>query len=834
MAMRGVDFKWYDGFFLSMLVTSVVIVSINWGRYRLCAHPLHIWIVVDYTAVFVFRLLMFLDNGLAAGMGLDLGWQQRYTRFCGRIVVLSVLVLLLYPFLWVWTVIGTLWFNSARRCLPEEGQKWGFLIWLLFSYCGLSCIACVAVGKWLNRRHALQLRAQQGIPISEYGVLVDMIRVPDWAFEAVGLELRGMGQDTAYHPGLYLTTAQREAVEALIQELPKFMLKAVPTDCSECPICLEEFRVGSEVRGLPCAHNFHVACIDQWLRLNVKCPRCRCSVFPNLDLSALNGIRASSEQDRPSGSEATTTAAASRYVPSAGQSYLVRLQGLLPRPVVVGHGSDDDDVESGERRVGDGERRGGGGVRSDSSQLSQYLSSSAADAGGDGEKALAFDAPQPPPQPVREDYVQNAVKFLSHPKVRGSAVVYRRSFLQNKGLTSEEIDEAFRRVPDPQPTAASPSTQTQPPPAAATAPQQTYAQPQSAIVVAQQHPRFTWYRAFVAAGLLLGFGASAAVFIKKLFLPRLKSWIRKVVAEAQETAELKSKIDEETKEAVRASSEAVSAIAKTNQELLASKDEEKKILVTLTHALDSQAKVLKSLSESLSHSRDSVNVTREDRFSHYRPLEDHAARNGPVNTPWRPPQQPNMYGVPNGDFGSAGRPSFAPAPTEPTSGSFSRSYVEQTVQRADRSSGSKPWEMQQYAQPKLGYGSSTHLSEDGSYSEAQENYGPSYHQNGKAPDFQTEEPRPLTYITGAEERPPPQRRWVPPQPPGVAMPEAVAAIRQPKSLTKQPSSDTSEAAGEMQVNGAQSSSSVAAEVPVNGSAVSDAGCGEIEEQVEAI
>jgi peroxin-14/E3 ubiquitin-protein ligase SIS3 len=70
--------------------------------------------------------------------------------------------------------------------------------------------------------------------------------------------------------------------------------------------------------------------------------------------------------------------------------------------------------------------------------------SSAADAGGDGEKASAFDAP---PQPVREDYVQNAVKFLSHPKVRGSAVVYRRSFLQNKGLTSDEIDEAFRRVP---------------------------------------------------------------------------------------------------------------------------------------------------------------------------------------------------------------------------------------------------------------------------------------------------------------------------------------------------------------------------------------------------
>ncbi|KAL2253968.1 UNVERIFIED_CONTAM: E3 ubiquitin-protein ligase SIS3 [Sesamum indicum] len=252
---------------------------------------------VDYTTVFVFRLLMFVDNGLASGMGLDLGWQQRYARFCGRIVVLSILALLLYPFLWAWTVIGTLWFTSARNCLPEEGQKWGFLIWLLFSYCGLVCIAGICIRKWLIRRQAHQLRAQQGIPVSEYGVFVDLVRVPDWAFEAAGQEMRGMGLDAAqYQPGLYLTPAQREAVEALIQELPKFRLKAVPTDCSECPICLEEFYVGNEVRGLPCAHNFHVECIDEWLRLNVKCPRCRCSVFPNLDLSALSTIRADSER----------------------------------------------------------------------------------------------------------------------------------------------------------------------------------------------------------------------------------------------------------------------------------------------------------------------------------------------------------------------------------------------------------------------------------------------------------------------------------------------------------------------------------------------------------
>ncbi|KAL5816296.1 hypothetical protein ACOSQ3_024674 [Xanthoceras sorbifolium] len=342
MAIRGVDFKWYDGFFLSMLATSVIIVAINWKRYHLCTYPLHIWIVVDYTTVFVFRLLMFIDNGLAAGMGLDFGWQQRYARFCGRVAVLSILSLLLYPFLGAWTIIGTIWFTSARDCLPEEGQKWGFLIWLLFSYCGLLCIACMSMGKWLTRRQAHLLRAQQGIPVSEYGVVVDMIRVPDWAFEAAGQEMRGIGQEaTSYHPGLYLTPAQREAVEALIQDLPKFRLKAVPTDCSECPICLEEFYVGNEVRGLPCAHNFHIECIDEWLRLNVKCPRCRCSVFPNLDLSALSNLR-TTDSERSSGSVMTTT----RYVRTqpSSQSYLLRLQGLL-RPVRTENAGSSSDAD---------------------------------------------------------------------------------------------------------------------------------------------------------------------------------------------------------------------------------------------------------------------------------------------------------------------------------------------------------------------------------------------------------------------------------------------------------------------------------------------------------
>ena len=47
---------------------------------------------------------------------------------------------------------------------------------------------------------------------------------------------------------------------------------------------------------------------------------------------------------------------------------------------------------------------------------------------------------------LREDVIQNAIKFLSNPNVKGTSIEQRRSFLRGKGLSNEEVEESFRRI----------------------------------------------------------------------------------------------------------------------------------------------------------------------------------------------------------------------------------------------------------------------------------------------------------------------------------------------------------------------------------------------------
>ena len=46
-------------------------------------------------------------------------------------------------------------------------------------------------------------------------------------------------------------------------------------ESGRCSICLEDFQIGDSVRTIPCFHEFHMQCIDRWLREQATCPICK-------------------------------------------------------------------------------------------------------------------------------------------------------------------------------------------------------------------------------------------------------------------------------------------------------------------------------------------------------------------------------------------------------------------------------------------------------------------------------------------------------------------------------------------------------------------------------
>ncbi|XP_007238141.2 uncharacterized protein si:ch211-59o9.10 [Astyanax mexicanus] len=47
---------------------------------------------------------------------------------------------------------------------------------------------------------------------------------------------------------------------------------------TECQICFCDYKQGEKLRILPCLHDYHVKCIDRWLKENSTCPICRADV----------------------------------------------------------------------------------------------------------------------------------------------------------------------------------------------------------------------------------------------------------------------------------------------------------------------------------------------------------------------------------------------------------------------------------------------------------------------------------------------------------------------------------------------------------------------------
>ncbi|XP_071729684.1 E3 ubiquitin-protein ligase SIS3-like [Rutidosis leptorrhynchoides] len=314
----AIGLSWIVGLYLMILAYLIFQSAGNGKDYDRCKLPIHTWRVVDYTLVFIFCLLMIVDYFIVASIGLDNGRQLTGKRFIARVVVVCVTYALLYPFLWVSTVVGAIWFATEWECLTGN-QMCSIVEWLLYTFGALIYIACIFGRKWLKRRRFHLRHPSPGIRVSEFKVFVSMIRQPnDLAYEAfVRATIRNQ------------QIQMFESMAELIRGLPMYTLREIPTDCSDCPICLKEFRINQKVRGLPCAHIFHKKCIATWLRVNMSCPQCRCVAFPRNNASSVPG---GAEQSADSASQSVRSQPYSASYVIRMQSYLVPVHTGDPQP----------------------------------------------------------------------------------------------------------------------------------------------------------------------------------------------------------------------------------------------------------------------------------------------------------------------------------------------------------------------------------------------------------------------------------------------------------------------------------------------------------------------
>ena len=54
---------------------------------------------------------------------------------------------------------------------------------------------------------------------------------------------------------------------------------AQEAEAVNCAICIDVLKSGQMVKALNCSHKFHSKCINDWLKVKLKCPLCKSSVI---------------------------------------------------------------------------------------------------------------------------------------------------------------------------------------------------------------------------------------------------------------------------------------------------------------------------------------------------------------------------------------------------------------------------------------------------------------------------------------------------------------------------------------------------------------------------
>jgi hypothetical protein len=261
MAGSWAEVNWNDMVLAFSLIHSSANIVRKWDAFGQCSKPLHVWLLVSYLAMLVFRAAHYIGQCSSEDSAES---ALKYLKQCrASFLIIKATWFVVLPCFAAWTVLGTSWslsiLNATPTCLPVGTHPWFICFWQILCYAWIA-IYSVFVGvsfryeRWLKkmeREHHCLVASEDAL--QRWGELPFL---PD----SVSLHSQGLCQGD-------------------IQTLPKLHFGDIGIKRKhrpECAICLGEFKSQEVCRKLPgCGHVFHESCIDLWLLRRGECPLCK-------------------------------------------------------------------------------------------------------------------------------------------------------------------------------------------------------------------------------------------------------------------------------------------------------------------------------------------------------------------------------------------------------------------------------------------------------------------------------------------------------------------------------------------------------------------------------
>ncbi|KAL8138194.1 hypothetical protein V2J09_004195 [Rumex salicifolius] len=167
----------------------------------------------------------------------------------------------------VWFVVGNVWIFGGHSSISEAPNLYRLCIVYLtlscigyampFILCAMICcclpciISILGIPEDRNQVQGASEESINALPTHKFTVRKNVTR-SSGETNPEGLEGGILGSGTEEH--------------------------AISGEDAVCCICLASYVDGDELRELPCSHFFHSDCVDRWLRINARCPLCKCDI----------------------------------------------------------------------------------------------------------------------------------------------------------------------------------------------------------------------------------------------------------------------------------------------------------------------------------------------------------------------------------------------------------------------------------------------------------------------------------------------------------------------------------------------------------------------------